>query len=88
MIQITIKLSKKNINVISENKKPETNNLEKFIKSTTNNSEKSGKRFSMPDRRKGYIQKATIGDHKVYLLANMRMAKLVKFSLTQVEGTC
>ena len=21
----------------------------------------------MPDRRKGYIQKATIGDHKVYL---------------------
>ena len=29
--------------------------------------EKSGKRFSMPDRRKGYIQKATIGDHKVYL---------------------
>ncbi len=25
------------------------------------------RRFSMPDRRKGYIQKATIGDHKVYL---------------------
>ena len=25
------------------------------------------KRFSMPDRRKGYIQKATIGDHKIYL---------------------
>jgi len=25
------------------------------------------KRFSMPDRRKGYIQKVTIGDHKVYL---------------------
>ena len=25
------------------------------------------KRFSMPDRRKGYIQKASIGDHKVYL---------------------
>ena len=24
-------------------------------------------RFGMPDRRKGYIQKATIGDHKVYL---------------------
>ena len=29
--------------------------------------EKITKRFSMPDRRKGYIQKATIGDHKVYL---------------------
>ena len=25
------------------------------------------KRLSMPDRRKGYIQKASIGDHKVYL---------------------
>ena len=27
----------------------------------------SKERFKMPDRRKGYIQKATIGDHKVYL---------------------
>ena len=25
------------------------------------------KRFSMPDRRKGYIQKASIDNHKVYL---------------------
>ena len=25
------------------------------------------KRFRMPDRRKGYIQKASIGEHKVYL---------------------
>ena len=33
----------------------------------SNLNEKLGKRFSMPDRRKGYIQKATIGDHKVYL---------------------
>ena len=29
--------------------------------------ENINKRFSMPDRRKGYIQKASIGDHKVYL---------------------
>ena len=29
--------------------------------------ENISKRFSMPDRRKGYIQKASIGDHKVYL---------------------
>ncbi len=29
--------------------------------------ENVGKRFSMPDRRKGYIQKASISDHKVYL---------------------
>tara|TARA_B100001029_G_C14953691_1_gene390334 strand:- start:32 stop:856 length:825 start_codon:yes stop_codon:yes gene_type:complete len=34
---------------------------------TSNLSEKIGRRFGMPDRRKGYIQKATIGDHKVYL---------------------
>ena len=26
-----------------------------------------GRRFSMPDRRKGYIQKVTIGNHKIYL---------------------
>ena len=26
-----------------------------------------GKRSSMPDRRKGYIQKASVGNHKVYL---------------------
>ena len=29
--------------------------------------DQSNKRFGMPYRRKGYIQKATIGDHKVYL---------------------
>ena len=34
---------------------------------TKNLNEKIGKRFGMPDRRKGYIQKATIGNHKVYL---------------------
>ena len=32
-----------------------------------NNTENNNKRFSMPDRRKGYIQKVTIGNHKVYL---------------------
>ena len=37
---------------------------EKFAK---NINENLGKRFSMPDRRKGYIQKASIGNHKVYL---------------------
>ena len=41
------------------------NKISEKFKSNLN--EKLGKRFSMPDRRKGYIQKATIGDHKVYL---------------------
>ena len=42
-------------------------NKESLITSINKANEKSDKRFSMPDRRKGYIQKATIGDHKVYL---------------------
>tara|TARA_Y100000816_G_scaffold273907_1_gene240678 strand:- start:1415 stop:2242 length:828 start_codon:yes stop_codon:yes gene_type:complete len=52
-----------NNNIVQKN----TNNLENIVKSNKNTSESNGKRFSMPDRRKGYIQKATIGDHKVYL---------------------
>ena len=40
-------------------------------KNIINNSQqmkiKNTARFKMPDRRKGYIQKAQIGDHKVYL---------------------
>ena len=40
-------------------------------KNTVNNNHpikvKNNARFKMPDRRKGYIQKAQIGDHKVYL---------------------
>ena len=55
------------IDVVATNNKSSSKNLENIIESNNNNSEKSGKRFSMPDRRKGYIQKATIGDHKVYL---------------------
>ena len=57
----------KKIDVLASNNPTPSKNLENIIKSKNNNSEKSGKRFSMPDRRKGYIQKATIGDHKVYL---------------------
>ncbi len=52
-----------NLDILSELKT--TNKINNF--STKNNSSDNTKRFSMPDRRKGYIQKATIGDHKVYL---------------------
>jgi len=58
---------KKNIEIISENTKPQivgTETSTKFIKKIN---EGVSKRFSMPDRRKGYIQKATIGNHKIYL---------------------
>ena len=40
---------------------------ESVVTNLNKTNEKTDKRFSMPDRRKGYIQKATIGDHKVYL---------------------
>jgi|TARA_B100001079_G_scaffold200080_1_gene173697 ribonucleoside-diphosphate reductase alpha chain len=52
-----------NIDLLSEIKsKNDINNI-----GLKNNSNDISKRFGMPDRRKGYIQKATIGDHKVYL---------------------
>jgi len=65
-----------NNNKVFRNNKTETiseiTNKDKIIsnsaiKNLKNSSEKGGKRYGMPDRRKGYIQKATIGDHKVYL---------------------
>ena len=40
---------------------------DKQFHSSTNVKIKNNARFKMPDRRKGYIQKAQIGDHKVYL---------------------
>ena len=60
-------INKNEINLTTSSKETNQKNLQSIIKKTGNNSEKNGKRFSMPDRRKGYIQKATIGDHKVYL---------------------
>ena len=57
----------KKVDVISDNKKKNNQNVENIIKNISNKAEINSKRFSMPDRRKGYIQKATIGDHKVYL---------------------
>jgi len=56
-----------NNEIISESPNPKVvpaDNNQKLIKKLN---ESIGKRFSMPDRRKGYIQKASIGNHKVYL---------------------
>jgi len=47
-------------NQLKKTKKDQENN-------TVNLKIKNNARFKMPDRRKGYIQKAQIGDHKVYL---------------------
>ena len=60
-------IESKELDIISEkieNKAISKDNSTTFIKKIN---EGVGKRFGMPARRKGYIQKATIGDHKVYL---------------------
>ena len=51
--------------IVSDNSKNQTLKINDNI--LGNVKENLGKRFSMPDRRKGYIQKASIGNHKVYL---------------------
>ena len=63
--------------VVTNDKKNSEIELEKLIEKTTLTQNKSlndkdtienfNSRKKMPDRRKGYIQKATIGDHKIYL---------------------
>ena len=57
----------KNIDLISKNLKKQPLEKEDKITFVKKINDTIGKRFSMPDRRKGYIQKATIGNHKVYL---------------------
>ena len=55
----------KKIDIIPQNNsKTVSKNNQYFVK---NLNDSASKRFGMPDRRKGYIQKATIGNHKVYL---------------------
>ena len=61
------KVIEKKIDLVLPNNDIKNESIEKSVSNALNKSENSGKRFSMPDRRKGYIQKATIGDHKVYL---------------------
>ena len=58
-------VEKENSIPISNNSKNQ--NLKLSDNLVGNIKENLGKRFSMPDRRKGYIQKASIGNHKVYL---------------------
>ena len=60
-------IENKKVEIIAETQQSTSQNKENIISNLNKASEKGGKRFGMPDRRKGYIQKATIGDHKVYL---------------------
>jgi len=60
-------IESKKVEVVAEVSQTNSPNKENIISNFNKSSERTGKRFGMPDRRKGYIQKATIGDHKVYL---------------------
>ncbi|MBD1139417.1 ribonucleotide reductase [Pelagibacterales bacterium SAG-MED46] len=60
-------IESKKVGIVSKTVQPTLKNKENIIANLDKSSESSGKRFGMPDRRKGYIQKATIGNHKVYL---------------------
>ena len=68
-----IKSDLENANISHSKKTTNTEKLKsELLKKNTNEKtnykiDKNEKRFQMPDRRKGYIQKATIGDHKIYL---------------------
>ena len=57
----------KKVEIVTETLNSKSSPKENTITNLNISNEKPGKRFGMPDRRKGYIQKATIGDHKVYL---------------------
>ena len=67
------KIDNKQVDVIDNetktimSKNPKKQNLKLNENFTKNLNENPGKRFSMPNRRKGYIQKVQIGNHKVYL---------------------
>ena len=56
-----------NIKVDSPVTKKISESINKKSSDSSNIKPKNNTRFKMPDRRKGYIQKAQIGDHKVYL---------------------
>ena len=56
-----------NIKVGSPVTKKVSESINKNSIDNSNIKPKNNTRFKMPDRRKGYIQKAQIGDHKVYL---------------------
>ena len=78
---IDVKLNNRKTKKIGEKKDSKIENIkadtpvtkkiaESINKKSIDNSNfkpKNNTRFKMPDRRKGYIQKAQIGDHKVYL---------------------
>jgi len=66
---IDVKLNNRKTKKLGGKKDQKTNDykLDNVLPNNIDNKIKSNARYKMPDRRKGYIQKAQIGDHKVYL---------------------
>tara|TARA_B100000029_G_scaffold474766_1_gene517419 strand:- start:864 stop:1718 length:855 start_codon:yes stop_codon:yes gene_type:complete len=56
-----------NEKVIQKDKLHSPKEVENKNLNVKNYNKKNDDRYKMPDRRKGYIQKVTIGDHKIYL---------------------
>ena len=61
-------IKKEKVKIIDQTIEKKVNNLVQNNSQIHNKIQtKLGSRFKMPDRRKGYIQKASIGEHKIYL---------------------
>ena len=61
-------IKKEKAKIIDQTIEKKVNNLVQNNSQIQNKTQtKLGSRFKMPDRRKGYIQKASIGEHKIYL---------------------
>ena len=61
-------IKKEKVKIIDKTIEKKVNNLVQNNSQIQNKIQtKLGSRFKMPDRRKGYIQKASIGEHKIYL---------------------
>ena len=56
-----------NQEVLNSDKLQDSNKIDNVVSKTQKFYNKTNDRSKMPDRRKGYIQKVSIGDHKIYL---------------------
>ena len=79
-------LENNKVDVVTETDKKNPIIKESVITSINMANEKLGKRFSMPDRRKGYIQKLLLVTTKfTCILENMKTEKLEKYLLILVK---
>ena len=76
----------KKIDLVQTQSENKTTNVEKIVSQSFVKSDNPGKRFSMPDRRKGLFKKQLLVIIKfIYILVSMRTVKLEKSLLIQVK---